>query len=147
MSDKTWSDSDVEPIDDIGGWLVLPFLFLITVAFVVTDYLLDSRLPGLRPEVMAGNLAVLVGSVVMLVLFLQRRRSVPALMVVFYVVLVAVCVLEVSTLTRFSDGIPDELVRAELKDARDGLGMAMGNAILWIPYFLVSKRVRRTFVT
>jgi len=133
-------------LQGIGGWLIWPALFLVSVAFAITDDLLDSPLAAARPEVMAGNLALLVGSVVMLVLFFQRRSIVPALMVVFYVTLVAVCLLEVVELTRFADGLDPAWVTVQLEAARGGLGVAAGHAILWIPYFLVSERVRNTFV-
>jgi hypothetical protein len=133
-------------LEGIEGWLVWPALFLVLVAFTVTDYLLDSPLAAARPEVMAGNVAVLVGSVVMLVLFHQRRAIVPPLMVVFYVTLVAVCLVEVLSLTRFSEGLDPAFVAAEIEEARSGLGVAVSNAIIWIPYFLVSERVRNTFV-
>jgi len=130
----------------VGGWLVLPVLFLVAVAFATAEYLVEGRLPGLRPEVLAGNVAVLVGCVVMLTLIFRRRAVVPPLMVVFYVTLVGVCALEYASLTRFSAGIDPAVVQAEIDGAREGLGYALTNAILWIPYFLVSERVRNTFV-
>lgn len=151
---STWGGPDVSDeattqgthLEGIEGWLVFPALFLVAVAFIVTDYLLNSPLPAARPEVMAGNVALLVGSVVMLVLFFQKRKIVPALMVVFYVTVVAVCVVEVLTLTRFSEGLDPALVRVEVVEARSGLGVVLSHAILWIPYFMVSQRVRNTFV-
>jgi hypothetical protein len=146
MSDDALSEVKRNLLEGIEGWLVFPALFLVIVAFTVVDYLLDSPLPAARPEVMAGNVAVLVGSVVMLVLFFQKRRVVPMLMVVFYVTLVAVCLVEVLTLTRFAEGLDPAFVQARAQEARNGLGVVLSHAILWIPYFLVSRRVRNTFV-
>lgn len=140
------SDLKAKKLTGIEGWLVWPALYLVIVAFSVVDYLLDSPLPAARAEVLAGNVAVLVGAVVMLVLFFQKRAIVPALMVVFYVTVVAVCLVEVLTLTRFADGLDPGLVAAEAEEARSGLGVVLGHAILWIPYFMVSERVRNTFV-
>ena len=71
---------------------------------------------------------------------------VPARMGVFYVTVVAVCVVEVLTLTRFSEGFDPAFVRVEAVEARNGLGVVLSHAIIWFPYFIVSQRVRNTFV-
>ena len=146
VSDDAPTGSTATQLEGIEGWLVIPALFLVFAAFAVTDYLLNSPLPAARPEVMAGNVAVLVGAVVMLILFFQKRKLVPALMVVFYVTVVAVCVVEVLTLTRFSEGLDPAFVQVEAVEARNGLGVVLSHAIIWFPYFIVSQRVRNTFV-
>jgi hypothetical protein len=144
MSD-TVSETDAE-LEGIEGWLVWPALYLVTVAFASTDYLLNSPLAAVRPEVMAGNGALVAGAVVMLALFFQKRAIVPALMVVFYGTVVAVCLVEVLNLTRFSEGLDPAWAVAALEEAKSGLGIALTSAIVWIPYFMVSRRVRNTFV-
>ncbi|HKJ25441.1 MAG TPA: DUF2569 family protein, partial [Myxococcota bacterium] len=109
-------DLEGKRLEGIEGWLIWPALFLVTVAFTITDELLDSPLAAQRPEVMAGNLALLVGSVVMLVLFFQKRSIVPPLMVVYYVTLVLVCGVEVVELTRFADGLEPAYVAAQVEE-------------------------------
>jgi len=138
--------SERKPLEGIEGWLLVPALYLLIVAFVVAEFLVDSTLPMLRPEILAGNVAILAGSVVLLALFFKKLAIVPPLMIVFYLLVVAVSALEVLTLTRFSDGIAQAVIDAELPEARHGLGHALGAAIVWIPYFVVSERVRNTFV-
>jgi hypothetical protein len=138
--------SERKPLAGIEGWLIFPALYLLIVAFLVAEYLVESPLPMLRPEILAGNVAILAGAVVMLALFHKKLAIVPPLMIVFYLLVVAVCALEVLTLTRFSAGIEQAVIDAELPEARHGLGHALGAAIVWIPYFVVSERVRNTFV-
>ena len=73
-------------LEGIEGWLVLPMLYLLSVAFFTAGSLLYTELPWARPELLAGNVACLVGAVVLLTLFLKKLAIVPPLMIVFYVV-------------------------------------------------------------
>ena len=133
-------------LEGIEGWLVLPMLYLLSVAFFTAGSLLYTELPWARPELLAGNVACLVGAVVLLTLFLKKLAIVPPVMIVFYVVVACVSMLEYLSVTRFSEGIDPGVIAAEAGMVREALGHAVPSAIIWIPYFAVSQRVRNTFV-
>jgi len=130
----------------IGGWLLLPGLTLVSVAFAASSSILDQQLAAVSLEILAGNALLTVGSVVLLALFFQRSRHLPGLMVVFYVVLLAVTTLEYLAVDRQLFGVTAEIAEQEGHQVEEGLRMAIASAILWIPYFLVSRRVKNTFV-
>jgi hypothetical protein len=150
---------DTRPLDDddeleatnsgpagIGGWLLIPALTLVSVAFATSSSILDQELAAVSLEILAGNALLTVGSVVLLALFFQRSRHLPGLMVVFYVVLVAVATLEYVAVDRLLLGVTPEIAEREAKLVNDGIRISVASAILWIPYFLVSRRVKNTFV-
>ncbi len=130
----------------IGGWLLIPALTLVSVAFAASSSILDEQLAAVSLEILAGNVLLTVGSVVLLVLFFQRSRHLPGLMVVFYLVLVSVATLEYVAVDRLLLGVTPEIADREAKLVNDGIRISIASAILWIPYFLVSRRVKNTFV-
>ena len=130
----------------IGGWLLLPGLTLLSVAFAASSSIFDLEIASVSLEIMAGNVLLAIGSVVLLVLFFQRSRHLPGLMVVFYVVLIGVTALEYLAVDRQLFGITAEIAEQEGHQVEEGIRMAIASAILWIPYFLVSRRVKNTFV-
>jgi hypothetical protein len=130
----------------IGGWLLIPILTLLSVAFAASETILEQQIAAVSLEILAGNALLAVGSVVLLALFFQRSRHLPGLMVVFYAVLVGVTTLEYVAVDRLLLGVTPEIAASEGKLVNDGIRMAIASAILWIPYFLVSRRVKNTFV-
>ena len=130
----------------LGGWLILPGLTLLAVAFAASESIFERELASVSLEILAGNALLAVGSVVLLALFFQRSRHLPGLMVVFYAVLVGVSVLEYVAVDRLLLGVTPGIAELEGRQVREDLGIAIASAILWIPYFLASQRVRNTFV-
>ncbi|MEP7016241.1 MAG: DUF2569 domain-containing protein [Verrucomicrobiota bacterium] len=148
--------------EGIGGWLILVAFILIRapIAVIVTLFravfpLLqhdtwialtskDSELfhPLWAPLIIAElvvNIAFLGFALVVLVLFFRRKKSFPKFVITLYL---AHLVWEVS-LSLIYRMIPTT-AEAGASSLVNIVGLALACAI-WIPYFLISKRVRATF--
>lgn len=147
MREHAMDEPKSDRLEGIEGWLVWPALYLVAVPLFCLGDLIESPLPRLRPEVLGGNVALVVASVVMLVLFFQKRSVVPTLMVGYYVMVAAVAGLEFAVLSLPAENVGAAVVAAHAEEARGALEYTGASAVIWIPYFLVSKRVRNTFVT
>ncbi|MBP6626852.1 MAG: DUF2569 domain-containing protein, partial [Arenimonas sp.] len=146
----------------LGGWLLLPaFGAVVTPLRVLAELGLGLEpyalvtwsalstpggegyhalwVPVLLFE-LAANLGLLVLSSLVLVMFFQRRRAAPRL----YILLLASSLALVATDLALVQRIP--AAAAELGPQDWGsLGRAAILALVWIPYFLRSGRVRSTF--
>ena len=149
-------------LEGLGGWLVLPLISL-AIAVVARGYGLVTEIlpiftqghweylttPGSEQYdplwgVMivyetAGMIALLVASVFLLAIAFQRSRFFPFLMVgylAFYPVFVVGEIYLAESILAL--GVNDEMVKA--------LVQSVLYAVVWVPYFLVSRRVKQTFV-
>lgn len=144
----------------IGGWLVLPLIGLMLSPFIIgwgTHQLIEVvrapswtslTTPGnpayhplygmLIPTEIAVNAALGIFSIVLIVLFFKRHPRVPALMIAFYLVNLAVVAGDTYA-AAFLPGF--QFDQAALRD----LARAVIAAVIWVPYFMISKRVRNTF--
>lgn len=143
----TPQDSTVTP-EKIGGWLVLPAIGLIlggilSVVGVVLSLGLASDLPSRYQGVFAANLLFDIGLTVFLIYaairFFGKRRNAPATMIA----LMIAGILVNGLLLAINIGADAEPFAIESAKA---LVKGIIGAAIWIPYFLVSKRVKRTFV-
>ena len=148
----------------IGGWLILPLLGLIVTPFRVGFESYRELLPALDAETwtrlttpgsdayhplwasvivfeVGVNVLLIVFSVLLLWQFLRKARRVPKLMVAWWGTLVGVQAVDLLLMTQ----IPMIASQMSAQDFKELLRAALGAAI-WIPYFLVSRRVRNTFV-
>ena len=148
----------------IGGWLILvgfgilasPLRLCVDLGRLVPAYSLDNWLTLTTPGgegyhalwapllifELVGNIFFVVFSILLAVLFVQRRRSLPLAYVVFLVL---------NTLFLVADTLFAAMV-TPLKgsDAASFLAQMGRNVVpmvIWIPYFLVSRRVKETFVS
>lgn len=143
----------------LRGWLVLVGIGVTLRPFVLLGQMLvggehafnqdvweamtipggGSYQAGLGPLIMAeliGNIIQVVTSALALVLFYARKRAFPAVFIFMAglgVVLQAADLWAGHTLVEGADTNPKELARA------------VGQAVVWIPYMLVSRRVKATF--
>ena len=133
----------------IGGWLILPALALLLAPFIFT-----LGLVGLIGELslavdfgygtahfsnIVAQTTLLVFLLFTMVRFFGKKRNAPALMITLYALLlfsdVVLLFIEVNTGAEIYAETTIQNVR------RSGIG-----ALIWIPYFLTSQRVKATFV-
>lgn len=149
----------------LGGWLVLVFIGLVLSMLRIVSLLLGthaklvldgtlSRLsdpanPGYDPMWMPlitfeviGNLAMLALIASSLILLLMRSRYAPRVVIGMYAFNVALVAGDLLL------GQLIEAVAAQPLDTDSLVELARGvlTACIWIPYFLVSVRVRNTFI-
>ncbi len=141
---------------DIGGWLVLVLIGLYVTPIALTVTLISNqffqidvwtRLTDAASDIynpvqavllifeLAGNIGFLVFSILLLILFHQRRTSLPRLMVYFY---------GANFLFLFFDSAFTAMYKLGEPDGQ-GIFRSLIGAAIWIPYFLKSERVKRTF--
>lgn len=146
----------------LGGWLILPIIHLIG-SIGLTSYnlfgvvenwegfvaLLTGQVdPSYASLVwvvrfsLVSSVAIVAFALYLLVLLFQKKRALPRLMVWFYAVLLAVTLIESGMVLQN----PQQWTMADLSEARSALGKTVFIAVIWIPYFLRSKRVQATFV-
>ena len=132
----------------IGGWLVLPAIGLIlggilSVVGVFVSLGLASDLPSRYQGILALNLLFDVGIAAFLIYaairFFGKRRNAPATVIALMTAAVLVNGLLLA-INLAADAEPFAI--------ESGKAMVRGmiGAAIWIPYFLVSKRVKSTFV-
>jgi hypothetical protein len=78
---------------------------------------------------------------VLVFLFFKKRRTFPRLMIILIAVLVAGAFFDLVVMNAIARKYPDIADPSLVKD----LTRCITRAMVWIPYFLVSKRVRTTF--
>jgi hypothetical protein len=154
----------------IGGWLILPLLHLIASPARIVYELVQGWNEGLAEagadvevgvedviagleylntgERIAAGFALCAAVIVLyaafcLIQFLRKKRQVPNLMIAFYLLLGALVVGNYVLLANFPAlwTAPEDL-----SDARTGLIRTAIAMAIWIPYFIVSERVKNTFV-
>jgi hypothetical protein len=146
----------------LGGWLILPIIHLFgtlgltsyNLFGVVENWedfvaLLTGQVdPNYRSLVslvlfsLVSGVAIVAFTLYLLVLLFQKKRALPPLMVWFYAVLLAATLIESGMVLQN----PQQWTMADLSEARRSLGKTVFLAVIWIPYFMRSKRVRATFV-
>ena len=154
-----------ERLEGIGGWLILPIIGLgLTILFsainlaaafaaenvqAYSDFFAGRLAPAADTYIYFGlgsgvlGIVLIAFAAVCLVRIFQMKRNVPTLMVIYYVVLVAVSTYEfVGMLSLPLLSQTDQ----EMYEGVRGFGQPIIAALVWIPYFLVSKRVKNTFV-
>lgn len=142
------------PYEGIGGWLILVAIRLILSPILVLRMLIATDLPviaGDRFRAFRQAYPLLYGLVVfeaitnviyllmlawLLYLFFNKKRSFPAMMIFFMVLQIVLSVADhlAAMAVHHSQPVPVALVQTVVY------------AAIWIPYFLVSRRAKVTFV-
>ena len=155
---------ETKSYEGIGGWLILPLIGLFIVPIRISLLVLKDLVPifteghwnvlttpgsgayhplwaPLLIFECAGNAIFIIFSIVLLVFFFPKSRLLPKL-IIFYLVL---NLLFVAGDFFLADLIPAVAEQSNPHSAKE-LGRAIIGAMIWVPYFLFSKRVKQTFV-
>jgi hypothetical protein len=90
----------------------------------------------------AANLLLVAGSLYLLLLFSRERKQFPTFIIGLYIFLLLCAVVDMVMSAQVVEAIsPGDGVQAIGR-----LGRTLVACCIWIPYFLVSKRVKNTFV-
>lgn len=157
--------SQTEGVQDgprgIGGWLILPTIGLVLSPLRMgfqffTDLLPvfasdtwrqlndasraghQPMLPTLIVAELVANVAMFAFTLVLIWLFFRKSRRTPRLFVIWLILLLVVQVVDTTLIS--SLGLPID------KDSVRDIVRSLVATAIWVPYFLVSKRVRNTFV-
>lgn len=148
----------------IGGWLILvaiglvltPLRFLVVVVkdllpvfsgetwSILTTPGTEAYHPFLAPLLifeLIGNIAFVVFAIVVAIFFFKRQKIVPKLMIAFLFSNLAFVVIDYFV----ADSIPFIASQNDPESLRELIRVLIG-CLIWVPYFLVSKRVKGTFV-
>jgi len=134
----------------IGGWLILVAIGLVLSSIAVLLYIISDILPAFHVVSVSQvsgelrlylfldlvlNLSLLVYIIYVIVLFVKRRTAVPKFVISLYIL-------------NFAFIIIDRFVFKSISESQwiFVIIQSVASALIWIPYFLVSKRVKGTFV-
>ncbi|MDR3726973.1 MAG: DUF2569 family protein [Terracidiphilus sp.] len=149
--------STVEDMEGLSGWLVLvgiglvvsPFVMLYTILTVNLPFLADHRYqPYLSSHPAFAALAIFevitniifITSVLALAyLFFTKRKAFPTFMILYLAT--QCCVIVFDTVT-----VHVLVPSANLSTSYASVARSLIGALVWIPYFVVSQRVKATFV-
>ena len=138
-----------DPLQGISGWLILIAISLILTPLVVARNAISTDLPVLSRGTLVGSLvgllflmkdmAVLSATIMLNWLFYSKRRIFPKLMIAFHLGMLGVHLLEHVARAALSPQSAVPLL------SRPVLASLISCAV-WIPYLLISRRVKATFV-
>lgn len=149
--------SAVEDLEGLSGWLALvafglvvsPFVMLYTIVTVNLPFLTDSRYqPFLTSHPVFAALAVfeVITNIIFIVsvlalgyLFFTKRKAFPTFMILY---LATQCWVILFDTIAVHILVPS----ANLSGSYTSVARTVIGALVWIPYFVVSRRVKATFV-
>ncbi|MCB1066387.1 MAG: DUF2569 domain-containing protein [Verrucomicrobiae bacterium] len=150
--------------EGIGGWLILPMLGFLTTPFMAAYNLIAVYFPmfsdGTWVELtvkgkeayhhlwgpvliyeMAGYVFFFFFAIVVNILFFMRNRALPNLAVALYLGNLAFVAID----QIYASRIPGVVLQDSPESANALIRAGIGT-LIWMPYFLVSRRVKNTFV-
>ena len=155
---------ETKSYEGIRGWLILPLIGLFIVPIRIAILALKDLVPIFTkgywnslttpgsaayhplwaPLIIfecVGNTIFAVSAIVLLVFFFRKSRWLPKLMISYLIL----NLLFVASDLFFANLIPSVAEQSQLEDYKERARAIIG-AIVWVPYFWVSKRVKQTFV-
>ncbi|MEO1011464.1 MAG: DUF3857 domain-containing protein [Bacteroidota bacterium] len=151
------------PEQAIGGWLVLPaiglvlspILLLVQIfdqdtfnhtmwsAFYNTESGQSTALLMLYTAEQCYNYLFLIFNILLIILFFKKRTSLPRLITLYYALSFVVPLLDLFLVEQL---MPDQMGTIETQATYKDIGRSFIGALIWIPYFAVSQRVKNTFL-
>ncbi len=149
--------------NSLGGWLIIPLIGLILTPFMLIFQIaqngyFDSGIWSVFHEngyenataltISVGleliyNLALLIFTILLLILFFKKRTSLPKLIIIFYALNVFVPIAELLLVLPL---FPKEMATlGSDRETYSQIGRSIIGAAIWIPYFMISERVKDTF--
>jgi len=164
MTNNLPSNADDKKYDKIGGWLILCAIGLVLYPVQTVVSIYTEVIPALSAEKwslltsphsvayhplwapllimeMIGNLCFLALSICVLVNFFKRRKFVPQLIILFLAANLIFVGLDYYFLQRVLSSTDPGNMAPTINFVR-----TLVASIIWISYFIFSKRVKRTFV-
>ena len=160
----TMANAEQSGPSGLGGWLILPVIGLCLtplriLAVMATDYApifqdgvwenLTTPGSGAYHELwgpliifeIVGNLFFVISAIALIFLLFRKSHRFPVLMIGFLLLNPAFVIIDhfLGNLIPFIANLDDPATFTEIT-------RAVGGAMIWVPYFLVSKRVKNTFV-
>ncbi len=156
--------AETKTLAGIKGWLLLPLLSLFVIPVRTLFFVMNDLLPAFSDDVwlalttpgseayhhlwgpvliaeLSGNLTAIAFSILLLVLFFKKSRLLPN----YYVAFLGFNLLFVVGDYYISNLIPFVAAQDDHESVRE-MTRSISAAAVWVPYFLVSKRVKATFV-
>lgn len=149
----------------ISGWLVLPALGLVIAPFRMGFQFYRDMLPALTLETwnsltnsssavyhpllgplivfeVTVSLALFVYTLWLLWLFFNKSQRVPRLFIIWFVLLAATQIIDLLLVNQIPAAANQPTDLESIKDVT----RSIISAAIWIPYFMISKRVKNTFI-
>lgn len=148
----------------IGGWLILVAIGLIlTTAIVIYGLIFEEAYydayswsalwstegPSGKPMLMlialemVVNYAFVIYSIVLIIMFFKRRTSVPRLMIILYASTLGFLIFDTVVALSLA---PELYTPQENQESLKEIIKGIVKCVIWIPYFILSNRVKETFV-
>ena len=149
----------------IGGWLILIAIGLsLTPLRILFEFItepnffnhnlilgiLSSNEPTYNPELafligfeIVFNVLSVIFSVLLIILLYQKRTSFPKIIIVFYIVTLIFFAIDVFLVFFFLD---DAFSSQEMASSLGEVFRAFISTSIWVPYFIMSERVKKTFI-
>jgi uncharacterized protein DUF2569 len=163
IASSTIKKDEEQKYQKIGGWLILvgigmvlnPFRLLLTIGQIIPIFFNGSwsilTTPGTTtyhpmwaPSIIVeflGNIAFLVFSIVLAVIFFQKRSVVPKVITAFLLLNLAFVVVDFL----LANSIPAVASQGNQGPLGE-IARSIIVCLIWVPYFQISKRVKGTFV-
>lgn len=161
-------DNANEP-NGIGGWLLLPIASLFLSIYEVLKEFIDTSIPLLGPEMWVAfktpgtyfyhspwvpvivigallQIIIMIVAAIALMAIFKKMKIVPRIMIGFYILGVCFSATSMALGYFFIPIIGPEMSSELISDGNRKMVIVSIVAIIWISYFLKSRRVKNTFI-